>query len=246
MRMWPLGSRGRRDRELGEEIQAHLVMAARDRMDQGDTPHAAELAARREFGNRILVQETTREMWGWNSLERLCQDVRYALRGMRRAPGFTAVAVVSLALGIGANTAIFSLINTLMLRMLPIREPGKLVELLFKAPGQDHFNAFSLQSYEHYREHNHVFSGLIASSDTPFTIHGAGLEPEIVRGGYVSPNYFSVLGVNPALGRLDRPGRRQRGIACQRRGGELVLLEEQVQLRPGDHRQAESLMATTR
>ncbi len=71
--------------------------------------------------------------------------------------------------------------------------------------GQDHFNAFSLQSYEHYREHNHVFSGLIASSDTPFTIHGAGLEPEIVRGGYVSPNYFSVLGVNPALGRLVGP-----------------------------------------
>ena len=144
MRMWPLGSRGRRDRELEEEIQAHLAMAARDRMEQGNTPHAAELAARREFGNRTLVQETTREMWGWNSLETLWQDVRYALRGMRRTPGFTAVAVVSLALGIGANTAIFSLINTLMLRMLPVRDPGQLVELLFKAPGQDHFNAFSL------------------------------------------------------------------------------------------------------
>jgi predicted permease len=203
--MWPLVSRRCRDRELEEEIQAHLAMAARDRMAQGDRPHAAELAARREFGNRTLVQEATREMWGWNSLERLWQDVRYALRGMRRTPGFTAAAVVSLALGIGANTAIFSLINTLMLRMLPVEHPGQLVELLFKAPGQDHFNAFSLQSYQHYREHNHVFSGLIASADTPFAVHGDGLEPEIVHGLYVTPNYFSVLGVKPTLGRLIGP-----------------------------------------
>jgi predicted permease len=190
---------------LDEEIQAHLAMAARDRIAQGDRPHAAELAARREFGNRTLVQEATREMWGWNSLERLWQDVRYALRGMRRTPGFTAVAVVSLALGIGANTAIFSLINTLMLRMLPVEHPGQLVELLFKAPGQDHFNAFSLQSYQHYREHNHVFSGLIASADTPFAVRGDGVEPEIVHGLYATPNYFSVLGVKPALGRLIGP-----------------------------------------
>jgi predicted permease len=160
---------------------------------------------RREFGNRALIQEVTREMWGWTSLETLWQDVRYALRGMRRAPGFTAVAVLSLALGIGANTAIFSLINTLMLRMLPVEHPGQLVELLFKAPGQDHFNAFSWQSYEHYREHNHVFSGLIASAGTPFAVHGDGLEPEIVHGGYVTANYFQVLGVNPALGRLIGP-----------------------------------------
>jgi predicted permease len=203
--MWPFGSRGRRNRELEEEIQAHLAMAARDRTEHGEEPRAAELAARREFGNRALVQEVTREMWGWNALETLWQDVRYALRMMRRTPGFTAIAVASLALGIGANTAIFSLINALMLRMLPVREPGQLVELLFKAPGQDHFNAFSWQSYQHYREHNHVFSGLIASGGASFALHGDGLEPERVRGRYVTPNYFSVLGVNPALGRLIGP-----------------------------------------
>jgi predicted permease len=144
-------------------------------------------------------------MWRSNSLETLWRDARYALRGMRRSPGFTAVAVLSLALGIGANTAIFSLIDALMLRALPVRDPGRLVELLFKAPGQDHFDAFDWRSYEHYRENNHVFSGLIAASDTPFAIHGDGLEPEILRGGFVTANYFTVLGVNPALGRLIGP-----------------------------------------
>ena len=79
------------------------------------------------------------------------------------------------------------------------------MELLFKAPGQDHFNAFDWRNYQHYRENNHVFSGLIAASDTPFAIHGDGLEPEIVRGGFVSTNYFSTLGVNPVLGRLIGP-----------------------------------------
>ena len=80
-----------------------------------------------------------------------------------------------------------------------------MVELLFKAPAQDHFNAFDWRNYQHYRENNHVFSGLIAASDTPFAIHGDGLEPEIVRGGFVSTNYFSTLGVNPVLGRLIGP-----------------------------------------
>jgi|SRR5215469_7488650 len=91
------------------------------------------------------------------------QDTRYALRGMRKNPGFTAAAVLSLAVGIGANTCIFSLIDTLMLRPLPVAEPGRLVELLHRLPGEPHFNGFSWRAYQYYLAHSHSFVGLIGT-----------------------------------------------------------------------------------
>jgi predicted permease len=135
----------------------------------------------------------------------LLQDLRYALRQLRKNPGFTAVAALTLALGIGANTAIFSLVNILMLRMLPVREPGQLVELLHRYPGEPHFNGFSWHTYQLMRDHNHVFSGLIAAAYQPFHVRGEGLEPQTVEGGYVDGNFFPVLGVKPAIGRLIGP-----------------------------------------
>ncbi len=207
MSWWPLPPRKRRERELDEELQAHLAMAQRARMEQGESPTNAEFSARRELGNWTLVQEVTREMWGWTSLERLSQDVRYALRTMRRSPVFTAVAILSLALGIGANTAIFSMIRTVMLRPLPVQEPQRLVELLNKYPGQDRWNAFSWPGYQYLRDHTQTFSDLIV--DCPnyasFVVHGAGIERDRVDGDYVSGNFFSTLGVKPALGRLIGP-----------------------------------------
>ena len=125
----------------------------------------------------------------------LIQDLRYALRQLRKSPGFTAVAVLTLALGIGANTAIFSLVNTLMLHMLPVREPEQLVELLHRYPGEPHLNGFSPQAYQLMRDHNHVFSGLIAAAYQPFHVRGEGLEPQTLQGEYVDGNFFSVLGV---------------------------------------------------
>src|SRR5215831_1283950 len=116
------------------------------------------------------------------------QDVRYALRMMRRAPGFTAVAVLSLALGIGANTAIFSLIDTLMFRLLPVREPARLVELLHRFPGEPHLNGFSWRSYRYFLDQNHVFAGLIGTAAEPsprgssFNVRTGGPEPERVDG----------------------------------------------------------------
>ncbi len=199
--MW----RSRTDSEMDAELRFHLDAYAEDLVRSGMPRQEALRRARLEFGGVDRTKEECREALGAHFVDTLAQDIHYGLRTFRKSPGFTAVAVLTLALGIGANTAIFSLINALMLRMLPVDDPGRLVELLFKAPGQDHFNAFDWQNYQHYRENNHVFSGLIASSDTPFVIHGDGLEPETVRGGFVTPNYFSVLGVNPALGRLIGP-----------------------------------------
>jgi len=136
--------------------------------------------------------------------------VRYSLRTLRRTPGFTITTVLSLALGIGANTAIFSLIDTVMLRMLPVAEPERLVELLHRFPGEPRLNGYSWQRYNYFLEHNHVFSALIGAASAPirgsfFNLRTAGAEPERVEGLYVTGNFFPVLGVKPALGRLISP-----------------------------------------
>jgi putative ABC transport system permease protein len=132
----------------------------------------------------------------------LVQDLRYALRQLRKSPGFTAVAVLTLALGIGANTAIFSLIYALMLRQLPVRQPGQLVELLHRYPGEPHLNGFSQQTYELMRDHNDVFSGLIAENYQTFHVRAEGLAAQTVEGSYVNGAFFPVLGIEPSVGRL--------------------------------------------
>jgi putative ABC transport system permease protein len=145
-------------------------------------------------------------MWAWNSLEQLWRDVRYALRLMRRSPGFTAVAVLSLALGIGANTAIFSLMYTVMLRLLPVKHPEQLVELLHRLPREGHRgNSFTWQAWQDLRANNHVLAALIAASPSSFYLRAAGLELEKVDGEYVDGNFFPVLGMRAAIGRLIGP-----------------------------------------
>ena len=205
--------RSTRDEELDDEIRSHLEMATRDRLDRGETQEAAELAVRREFGNRTLIKEVTRDMWGRNSIDTLRQDVRYSLRTMRRTPGFTAVAVLSLALGIGANTAIFSLIDALMLRRLPVQDPGRLVELLSRYPGEPRVNGFPWQYYEHVRDQNHVFSDLIGVSSSRFRVRSDDFDAEAVDGEYVAGNFFTALGVKPAIGRLIGPQDDRLGAA---------------------------------
>jgi putative ABC transport system permease protein len=123
----PRFSSGRRKHDLRDEIAAHLAMAVADRVARGQDPISARQAAMREFGNAPLVQEVTRATWGWLRLERLGQDLRYTLRQMRRSPGFAITVIGTLALGIGAATVMFTVVDRVLLNPVPYRDPGRLV-----------------------------------------------------------------------------------------------------------------------
>jgi predicted permease len=214
------GRRKSREQDLERELRSHLEMEGQDQRDAGLPPGEARQAARRIFGNATLIKELTREVWGWTSVERLWQDVRYALRAMRRNPVVTAVAVLSLALGIGANTAIFSLIDTVMLEKLPAKNAESLVLLgdgVSSGSMDDEplgkWGMFSYPVYKELESRNQVFSGLLAflSYSDRMLVEIDHAEPELTTPKLVSGNYFSVLGVPALIGRTfgpedDKPG----------------------------------------
>ena len=138
-------------------------------------------------------------------MDQLRQDIRYACRMLRDAPAFAAVAIAMIALGIGANTAIFSLLDTLMLRPLPVREPSGLVQLVSRYPGEPDSNTFVWRFYEYFRDQNHVFSDLVGVSPSRFQLTGGSAPADPVDGEYVTGDFFRVLGVDAAAGRLIAP-----------------------------------------
>ncbi|MBC7897225.1 MAG: ABC transporter permease [Cytophagaceae bacterium] len=192
----------RLSRDIEREIAFHLS-EREDDLAAGGMPRAqARLEARRRFGNVGAQGERTRDadLFGW--LDAVVGDVRYALRSLRWSKGFTVVAIASLALGIGANTAIFSLINAVMLRDLPVKDPQELV--LLKYTGGDN-GVFTNPLWEQVRDGTgDVFSGVLAYGDTRFNLAEAG-EERRVNGLYVSGSYFPVLGVRAFLGRTLLP-----------------------------------------
>jgi putative ABC transport system permease protein len=201
----------RSDLDLQEELRVHLEMAADDARRGGHSIQTAARTANLQSGVVAQAMEELRDQRGLPWLADLAQDVRYGWRGLVRNRGVSAVVVLSLALGVGANTAIFSLINTLMWRRLPVRAPEQLVELLSQYPGEPRVNGFAWKYYEHIRDRNHVFSDLIGSSPARFQVSGDGLDAESAAGEYVVGSFFPALGVQPAAGRLLGPEDDQLG-----------------------------------
>jgi len=206
-----LWRRQKRDEELKEELQSHLEMAASDRVERGETPEQARGAALREIGNLSLIKEVTREMWGGASLERLMQDSRYGLRMLRKSPSFAAVAILTLALGIGANTAIFSVVNGVLLRPLPYPHPEQLVWLAESKPNFAS-GSISWPNFRDWEKENRTFSGMGIYRAYSFNLTGLG-DAEQVNGRFLSSSFFTALGVNPLIGRTFSPGEDEIGAA---------------------------------
>ncbi len=214
MRAWKQFARwvtGRADSDIERELRAHLDLEAEEQAQSGTPPREAAYAARRALGNTLQIKEETRQVWTWTWLEHLTRDVRHAAVQLRKNPGFATVAVITMALGIGVNTAVFSIINAVLLREPPYREPARLVRLLesFLQMGDSRLGT-SPPEYLDYRDRNRVFSSIAAYSRQAFDLTDTG-EAERIEAARVSSSLFDTLGVAPLLGRTftaeeDRPG----------------------------------------
>ncbi|HKV25213.1 MAG TPA: ABC transporter permease [Candidatus Acidoferrum sp.] len=197
---FPLWRRARRNSELSEEIQAHLQLAEREAIESGQSTKDALHSARKEFGNVAITEEVTRDSWGWQWFWETWQDMKYGVRNMLRTPGFTLVTILTLALGIGANTAIFSVVDSVLFRALPYRDSGQLVWATNTLPRQGQTLVFA-DEYAGWRAQNHVFSSIAGySTDAEYTLTGVGT-PERLRGAQVTESFLNTLGVKPQLGR---------------------------------------------
>lgn len=196
------------ENDLGDELRFHFEQQVEKFVASGVSPAEARRRARLALGTHDQIREEFRDATGIRFLETLLQDIRFAFRMLRKSPGFTAVAVLTLALGIGANTAIFSLTDQVLLRLLPVQHPEQLVVLRSTenkagrtSADYDVRNSFSYPMYKNLRDHNQVFSGLLACFQADVSLARSG-RAEIAHAELVSGNFFSVLGVRPILGRL--------------------------------------------
>jgi putative ABC transport system permease protein len=234
------------DEELDEELRAHLAIEAREWSAQGISPEEARLAARRLFGNRARIAEETRDVWRIVWLDQLWQDVHYGVRALWHRPGFTAIALLTLAIGIGANTAIFSVVNSVLIQPLRYAEAGRLVAVWQVAPGLPNFAGklnCAPTMYFTYREQNRTFEKFGVWSTGEASVTGVG-DPEQLHVVSVTYEVLDALGVQPAVGRRfseadDTPGSEETVILSnwywqKRFGGDASVVGStlQVDLRP--------------
>jgi predicted permease len=209
-RIWGLGKRSQLDREIEDELRDHLRMRTEANIAKGMSPEEATRAARLRFGNPGVLKENIEAEDAALSIETLLRDVRYAARGFTRSPGFTTVAIITLALGIGANTAVFQLLDAVRLRSLPIQKPQELVELRiiggnkgFGVTGEQ-YDHFTVPMWQEVRSHHDPLSGVLAWHNADMMV-GQLRDEKRVRGLEVSGEFFNVLGVLPWQGRLIEP-----------------------------------------
>jgi predicted permease len=203
LRLRALFLKPKMENELQAELQFHLEREIDENIARGMAPEEARYAALRSFGGVERVKEESRDGRGVRLLEEIWQDLRYGLRMMLKSPGFTTITALSLALGIGANTAIFSLLDALLLKPLPVKRPEQLVVVNIAIPSQPGrgYSSFSYPVFREMNEKNTVFSSMFARSGSQMSMSASG-QTERVQGEEVSGNFFSALGLNPRLGRL--------------------------------------------
>ena len=204
-RLQTIFHRNRSAQRLNDEIQFHLDQQIAENLAAGMSPAEARYAARCAFGNPTFLNQEARDTWGWTWLEQIASDLRYGARMLRRSPGFTAVAVLTLALGIGANTAIFSFINALRMRTLPVHWPDELV-LITPANDRNGDLGFSYPLYEAVRDENRTLAAIFVRAGGAMSVSVDGQAEIAANGGqYVSGSYFSTLGVQAFAGRTFTP-----------------------------------------
>ncbi len=221
MRWW---LRKTREDDLDRELASHLELEAEEHRANGLSPRDAGYAARRAFGNLARVKEEVRFMWGWTPWEAFFQDLRYAARILRNSPGFAAMAVLALALGVGANTSVFTVFNAVVLRPLPFPESRQLVRLWDSFGSAGNFQPVSYPNFEDWRAWNQSFSGMSAFTGSTLVMTGSG-EPVRLSGIVASANLFDVLGVQPVLGRRFLP---EEDRPHANRGMDSVILGDRI------------------
>ena len=202
---------GKLDDELDEELRSHLEMHVADNINAGMTPTEACHDAQKQFGNTSLLKEDAREIdiIGW--LETVAADLRYATRVLRKNPGFALTAVLTLALGIGANTAFFSVVNGVLLNPFPYPRPEQLVTL-DESKANFINGSISYANFFDWQKDNHSFSSMAISRSYGFSLTGLG-DAEQLDAKFISSDYFVVLGANPVIGRTFAPGEDKIGAA---------------------------------